>query len=56
MTVKELREFLEKCNDNMEVTVMCCDEGCNWTVPANCEIRKVNGTEVVYIGDEQEFI
>lgn len=56
MTVKELKDFLEKCDDDMEVTVMCCDDDCLWQVPADCEIRNIGELKVVYIGDEQEFI
>lgn len=56
MTVKELKNFLEKCDDDMLVTVTCCDDDCLWTIPADCEIREINGEKTVYIGDWQEFI
>ena len=50
MTVKELKNSLEKCDDGMLVTVLCYD-GCFWEVPADCEIREIDGTKTVYIGD-----
>lgn len=58
MTVKDLKDFLEEecdeLDDDMEVTAMCCDDGCYWEVPAACEIRKIGGIKTLYIGDEQE--
>lgn len=55
MTVKDLKDFLEECDDDMEVTVVCSDD-CYFTVPADCAIREIDGVKTVYIGDEHEFI
>ena len=55
MTVKELKDFLEECDDDMEVTTMCSGDGCYWKVPANCEIKEVDGVKTVYIGDEHNY-
>ena len=54
MTVKELEDFLEECDDGLPVTTMCSCDGCFWQVPAKCEIREIDGLKTVYIGDEQE--
>lgn len=56
MTVKELKDFLDECDDDMEVTTMSCDDGCYWEVPAECVIREFGGVKTVYIGEWQEFI
>ena len=54
MTVKELKDFLEKCDDDVEVTTMCSEDGCYWEVSVKCEIREFGGLKTLYIGDEQE--
>ena len=55
MTVKELKEFLDKCDDKLEVYAPCSDDGCYWEVPAGVGIRQINGRVAVYIDDEQVF-
>lgn len=52
MTVKELKDFLEDCDDDMEVLCPTSEEGYSYEVDAGCEIRKSNGQKYVYIDDK----
>ena len=56
MTVKELKDFLKNCDDDMEVRCASAEEGYYDDVDANCEIRQLNGQKYVYIDDSSIFI
>lgn len=56
MTVKELKDFLEECDDDMEVTVLHCDTFGYWEGSANCKIREEDGLKTVCIRDEEELM
>lgn len=54
MTVKELKDFLEECDDDMEVTILAFDVWGPWEAPADCEIREDDGEKSVCIRVKQE--
>jgi hypothetical protein len=56
MTVKELKDFLEDCDDDMKVLCAALKEGYLDEVDADCEIRESNGQKYVYIDDHSIFI